>query len=135
MIRISGRNSAIPPGCDCASSASARFAEANIEIVTIHYAFPCFAGTSAQQGHSARTDKLAGGRQAGNSFAEDAAPPCDRAQHLLGFVLFQTSLKVRAELFELPKTDSLANFVHYVKVKVDVVVGVQNYREEFSARS
>jgi hypothetical protein len=38
--------------------------------------------------------------------------------------LFQTSLKVRAELFEVPKTDSLANFAHVVKVKVDVVVGV-----------
>jgi hypothetical protein len=56
----------------------------------------------------------------------------DRAQHLLGFVLFQTSLKVRAELFELPKTDSLANFAHYVKVKVNVVVGVQDRSEEFS---
>ncbi len=69
-----------------------------------------------------------------NSFTEDAAPPRDRAQHLLGFVLFQTSLKVRAELFELPKTDSVANFAHYVKVKVDVVVGVQNYRKKFTAR-
>jgi hypothetical protein len=38
--------------------------------------------------------------------------------------LFQTSLKVRAELFEVPKTDSVANFAHDVKVKVDVVVGV-----------
>ena len=48
--------------------------------------------------------------------------------------LFQTSLKVRAELFELPKTDSVANFAHDVKVKVNVVVGVQNYREKFSRR-
>ena len=48
--------------------------------------------------------------------------------------LFQTSLKVRAELFELPKTDSVANFAHVVKVKVNVVVGVQNYREKFSGR-
>jgi hypothetical protein len=78
--------------------------------------------------------QLAGDDKPGNSFAEDAAPPCNRAQHLLGFVLFQTSLKVRAELFELPKTDSLANFAHYVKVKVDVVVGVQNCRKKFTAR-
>src|SRR5277367_3294016 len=48
--------------------------------------------------------------------------------------LFQTSLKVSAELFELPKTDSVANFAHVVKVKVNVVVGVQNYREKFSGR-
>ena len=48
--------------------------------------------------------------------------------------LFQTSLKVRAELFELPKTDSVANLAHDVKVKVNVVVGVQNNREEFSGR-
>src|SRR5271156_1885628 len=46
--------------------------------------------------------------------------------------LFQTSLKVRAELFELPKTDSVANFAHDVKVKIDIVGGVQDDREKFS---
>ena len=146
MIRISGRNSAIPPGCACVSRAQSQVRRSQNRNGHDHYAFPSYAGNSAaegnpsraspsaQQGNSARTDKLAGDGKPGNSFAEDAAPPCDRAQHLLGFVLFQTSLKVRAELFELPKTDSLANFAHYVKVKVDVVVGVQDDREEFSAR-
>ena len=100
--------------------------------IRLRRAIPPRADHSAQQGNSARTDQLAGDGKPGNSFAEDAAPPCDRAHQPLGFVLM-TSLKVRAELFELPKTDSLANFAHYVKVKVDVVVGVQNYREEFTA--
>src|SRR5271154_64588 len=143
MIRISGRNSAIPPGCACA--ARPRFAEAKIEMVTIIMPFPLApakrlprvtprspANRLTRATPPGRT--TCRGRQAGNSFAEDAAPPCDRAQHPLGFVLFQTSLKVKAELIELPKTDSLANFAHYVKVKVDVVVGVQNDRQEFSAR-
>src|SRR5271156_71007 len=145
MIRISGRNSAIPPGCPCANKPRARFAEANIEIVTIITPFPLAPGIQLPRAipraphHRLSRANPPGrttcrGRQAGNSFAEDAAPPCDRAHQPLGFVLFQTSLKVRAELFELPKTDSLANFAHYVKVKVDVVVGVQNYREEFFAR-
>jgi hypothetical protein len=45
---------------------------------------------------------------------------------------FEACLKVRAESFELSKTDSLANLPHYVKVKVDVVVGVQDARERFT---
>src|SRR5271155_3528277 len=145
MIRISGRNSAIPPGCACAATPRARFAVPKIEMVTIIMPFPLApAKRPPRVNPRSPTNRLTRaippgrttcrGRQAGNSIAEDAAPPCDRAQHLLGFVLFQTSLKVRAELIELPKTDSLANFAHYVKVKVNVVVGVQNDRQEFSAR-
>jgi curli biogenesis system outer membrane secretion channel CsgG len=46
---------------------------------------------------------------------------------------FEACLKVRAESFELSKTDSLANFDHHVKVKVEVVVGVQDCREKFTS--
>jgi hypothetical protein len=45
---------------------------------------------------------------------------------------FEACLKVRAESFELSKTDSLPNLAHYVKVKVDVVVGVQDARKRFT---
>src|ERR1700683_4626164 len=133
MIRISGRNHAIPPGCPCATRLRARFAEANIEIVTIITPFPSSPALRLSRANPPGRTNLPG-TASRNSFTEDAAPPCDRAHQLPGFVLFQPSLKVRAELFELPKTDSVANFAHYVKVKVDVVVGVQNDREEFSAR-
>src|SRR5580704_17636338 len=145
MIRIRGRNSAIPPGCACASRPNDRLVEAKTEMITIITPFPLAPGIRLPRviprtpHHRLSRANPPGrttcrGRQAENSFAEDAAPPCDRAHQPLGFVLFQTSLKVRAELFELPKTDSLANFAHYVKVKVDVVVGVQNCRKKFTAR-
>ena len=55
----------------------------------------------------------------------DAAPPMLRPTPAW-VCLFQTSLKVRTELFERPKTNSLPNFAHSVKVKVDVVKGVKD---------
>ena len=42
-------------------------------------------------------------------------------------------MEVRAESFERSKTDSLANFPHHVKVKVQVMEGVQDDREELSS--
>ena len=63
--------------------------------------------------------------------SRDAAPPGVAPNTCLG-CLFQTSLKVRTELFEHPKTDSLSDSPHDVKVKVDVVVGVQDGRQKFS---
>src|SRR5271154_265340 len=44
----------------------------------------------------------------------------------------EACVQVRAESREIPKTDSLANFAHHVKVKVDVVVGVQDGRKELA---
>src|SRR5579872_1273427 len=46
--------------------------------------------------------------------------------------LMKACLKVRAESFELSKTDSLPNFTHHVKVKVKIVMGVQDRRQKFS---
>src|SRR5271154_956950 len=43
----------------------------------------------------------------------------------------EACVQVRAESREIPKTDSLANFAHHVKVKVDVVVGVQDRAKQF----
>ena len=64
------------------------------------------------------------GRQA--QFAHRrCCPASSRAQPTL-ILPFEACLKVRAESFELSKTDSLPNLAHYVKVKVDVVVGVQD---------
>src|ERR1700741_545056 len=58
-------------------------------------------------------------------------PASSRAQPTL-ILPFEACLKVRAESIELSKTDSLPNLAHYVKVKVDVVVGVQDARERFA---
>src|SRR5580658_1628207 len=43
----------------------------------------------------------------------------------------EACLKIRAESFETSKTDSLANFPHDVKVKVEIVVGVQDGGKRF----
>src|SRR6201987_6232269 len=70
------------------------------------------------------------GRQA--QFAPTrCCPASSRAQPTL-ILPFEACLKVRAESFELSKTDSLPNLAHYVKVKVDVVVGVQDARKRFA---
>ena len=70
------------------------------------------------------------GRQA--QFAHRrCCPASSRAQPTL-ILPFEACLKVRAESFELSKTDSLPNLAHYVKVKVDVVVGVQDARKRFA---
>src|SRR6185437_12183667 len=50
---------------------------------------------------------------------------------LIGDSRFETSLKRRTEFPEVPKTDSLADFGHDVKVKVDVMEGVQSGAENF----
>src|SRR5690348_10817708 len=50
---------------------------------------------------------------------------------LIGDSRFETSLKRRTEFPEVPKTDSLADFGHDVKVKVDVMEGVQSRAEDF----
>ena len=52
----------------------------------------------------------------------------------LGMPVLEACLEVSAESGEIPKLDSLPNFAHGVKVKVDVVVGVQDYRQKFTAR-
>src|SRR6266852_1154713 len=44
---------------------------------------------------------------------------------------FEARLKLCGESSQVPKRDSLANFPHDVKVKVEVVVGVQDRREDF----
>jgi hypothetical protein len=65
-------------------------------------------------------------------FLGDAAPPFTQ-QAPYWVCLRKACLKVRAESFELPKTNSVANFAHDVKVKVQVVVGVQDRCQEFSS--
>src|SRR5579864_2614403 len=59
-------------------------------------------------------------------------PASSRAQPTL-ILPFEACLKVRAESFELSKTDSLPNLAHYVKVKVDVVMGVQDAHKRFAS--
>src|SRR5271154_3796033 len=44
-----------------------------------------------------------------------------------------THRQLRREFFELSKSDSLSNLAHDVKVKVDVVVGRQDGRGDFSS--
>src|ERR1700749_5162543 len=58
-------------------------------------------------------------------------PASSRAQPTL-ILPFEACRKVRAESSELSKTDSLPNLAHYVKVKVDVVVGVQDARKRLT---
>src|SRR5271154_959997 len=48
----------------------------------------------------------------------------------LGMPVLEACLEVSAESSEIPKLDSLPNFAHGVKVKVDVVVGVQDRRQQ-----
>ena len=51
----------------------------------------------------------------------------------LGWVcLRKACMEVRAESFQLPKPDSLSDSLHHVKVKVEIVVGVQDDGEKFS---
>src|ERR1700687_2435087 len=65
--------------------------------------------------------------------SEDSAPPLPHPAPSC-VCLPEACLKVRAETFEFPKLDSLTNLTHDVKVKVEVVVGVQDHREKFSGR-
>src|SRR5580698_6903242 len=44
--------------------------------------------------------------------------------------MLEACLEVSAESSEIPKLDSLPNFAHGVKVKVDVVVGVQDRSQQ-----
>src|SRR5580658_1929516 len=48
----------------------------------------------------------------------------------LGMPVLEACLEVSAESSEIPKLDSLPNFAHGVKVKVDIVVGVQDRRQQ-----
>src|SRR5690242_11466511 len=50
--------------------------------------------------------------------------PFQRPTRAPGFL--KACLKVRTESIVLSKADSLPNFAHHVKVKVDVVVGVKD---------
>src|SRR4029077_18003590 len=112
IMRINGRKSAIPLGCAEACAKRSRVPEHITPTSTIIFAFP------------ARRVVTCRGRQA--QFAHRrCCPASSRAQPTL-ILPFEACLKVRAESFELSKTDSLANLTHDVKVKVDVVVGVQD---------
>lgn len=63
--------------------------------------------------------------------SEDAALYFD-APNAAGFSLGKAGLKLRAESFQVPKSDSLSDLPHHVKVKVEIMVGVQDDREKFS---
>ena len=131
----------MPPGCDCRANATLE----KVRQPMITMIAPFSSAPLTRRGRVNHPTLLAQLRTAGSARtdkpARDDGPKARAPKMLLRprprptpawVVLFQTSLKVRAELFELPKTDSLANFAHYVKVKVNVVVGVQDGGEEFS---
>src|ERR1700733_6756756 len=113
-MRISGRKSANPPGCEGACTSRA-ISPGNIK------ADNTIVGLSVLPGTPARAPWL----------VPDPANHDPRPlSHLTPYLLCEACLKVRTEFLELPKTDSLANFTHDVKVKVEVVVGVQDRREK-----
>src|ERR1700689_4703530 len=121
MIRISGRNSVIPPGCDGACARSAKPAGTIIANVTIISPFPpWWAILPRPAGYESQVPKKL------PRPLPHPTPSCG--------CLPEACLKVRAETIELPKLDSLTNLAHDVKVKVEIVVGVQDYREKFSGR-
>ena len=118
------KNRVMPPGCDALQKKAIVHRESCVTNVTVLCAFSAMK-RAMPAGGSAR---LARNRI---PFAKIPLRPA-RAQHRW-VCLLEACLKVRAESFELSKTDSLANFAHHVKVKVEVVVGVQDGREEFSS--
>jgi hypothetical protein len=58
-----------------------------------------------------------------------AARPIGSISKVSGLTRFETRLKRRGESCQLPKRNRLANFAHDVKVKVEIVVGVQDCTE------
>src|SRR5277367_1460611 len=121
MIRIRGRNSVIPPGCDGACARIAKSAGTIMPNVTIILPFPpWWAILPRPAGYESRVPKKL------PRPLPHPTPSCG--------CLPEACLKVRAETFELPKLDSLTNSAHDVKVKVEIVVGVQDDREKFSRR-
>src|ERR1700690_336253 len=120
MIRISGRKSVIPPGCDGACARSAKPAGTMVPRVTIISPFPpWWANPPRPAGHENQVPKML------TRSLPHPTPSCG--------CLPEACLKVRAETFELPKLDSLTNLAHDVKVKVEIVVGVQDDREKFAS--
>src|SRR5580700_602056 len=115
IMRIKGRKSAIPLGCAEACARRSRVPEHITATSSIIFAFPAQAG---------RHLPWPAGSFVHRTYRSDAA---SRAQPRL-ILPFEACLKVRAESFELSKTDSLPNFPHDVKVKVDVVMSVQDAR-------
>src|SRR5579862_7781649 len=120
IMRINGRKSAIPLGCAEACAKRSRVPEHITPTSTIIFAFPAQAGRHLPW-------------PAGSFRSQKIPPAASRAQPTL-ILAFEACLKVRAESFELSKTDSLPNLTHYVKVKVDVVVGVQDARRSEERR-
>src|ERR1039457_4850784 len=121
MMRISGRNRAIPPGCDDACARSAGSAGTSMPNVTIISPFPpWWANLPSPSGYECQVPKKL------TRPILHPAPSC--------VCLREACLKVRAESFQLPKRNSLTNLTHDVKVKVEIVVGVQDHREKFSGR-
>src|SRR6185437_1544448 len=117
MMRISGKSIVSPFGCagaDCSASAP-HIRDINPSI-TPHITFvapfllrnqAAMAGISRKQ-----SSKIL---------------PALRPSQL--DCLAEARLKPGAETFKVPKTNSLPNSAHHVKVKVDVVVGRQNRRQ------
>src|SRR5580700_8190061 len=94
MMRISGRNSAIPPGC-CACRANARFDKIRLLVVTISAPFFSYADNPpapvkpASEGKPHQDGQACRGRQAESSFAEEAAPPATAPNTCLGLSYFR----------------------------------------------
>src|ERR1700690_2117098 len=120
IIRISGRNKANPPGCEPACMTRANGPGRIPVNDTVILAFPATSGRTIPRPTGSRT-------------VFRRCCPAFTAPYGLFICLCEACLKVRADSFELSKTDSLANFTHYVKVKVQVMVGVQDGREKLSS--
>src|SRR5271170_6163698 len=116
MMRTSGRNSVRPPGCE-ACAIRTNCPGIIMPDITIAVPFP--------------PRRRNPPRPAGYIPQKVPLPPFTHPAPAW-VCLLEACLKVRAETFELPKTDSLPNFPHDVKVKVEVVVSVQDDRKEFS---
>src|SRR5277367_4880888 len=99
MMRISGRSSVMPPGCE-AWRTDANIIAIVVPIVKIISPFPAGGGQtqSGQAGYASRKPKKL------PCLLPHPAPAC--------VCLSEACLKVRAETLELPKADSLANFAH-----------------------
>src|SRR5215472_5294611 len=112
IMRINGRKSAIPLGCAEACARRSSVPEHITSTSAIIFAFPAQAGRHLPW-------------PAGSFRSPKMLPRFfPRPAHLI--LPFEACLKVRAESSELSKTDSLPNFPHDVKVKVDVVMGIQD---------
>src|SRR5579863_8480406 len=113
MIRISGRNSVIPPAGDCVCASKAGLPATSMSRFKFISPFPPgWAILPRLAGYVLQIPKMlprSGSRP---------APSC--------VCLPEACLKVRAETFKVPKLDSLTNLPHDVKVKVEIVVGVQD---------